>query len=198
MAFPWGGSLTYSQMAQKFGMYIVTIFAPICGVCFHMIVLLFLTCIPPSLLLSPPHHVILTMSLVPLLLLGWPSVIMSFILTPFILLWTKLIAFPVWLELFHKHDLLYTKKLIYKYKEKEDLVRKEIYTSLTNHASNPSGFICFADEAGGVWVESFWGIIQSMNLVVKEDAYVISPSFVSYLPGKEILYRYIWISVHFS
>ena len=115
---------------------------------------------------------------------GWPSVILSILLLPFILLWSRLIAFPVWLNYFFESKPMYfiENKLTYKH---EDLFRKEFYQSPERVTSGPiSGWNCHVDhfdEDDGKFFESFFGIINCLDIKVKEDRFIISPNSLSWL-----------------
>lgn len=124
MAWPWGGSKTHAELAQKF---------------------------------------------------GWPSIIITIILYPFLYLFSKLIAFPFWLEYIWPSKNWYGLKTQYHY-DKEDFIRKEIYTSLETHTTFPAGFIPFADVEGGKWIESFFGIIHAADLDTNDNRMIITPN----------------------
>lgn len=81
---------------------------------------------------------------------------------------------------------MYVMSARYKY-ENEDFVKDEFYCSLTAQGRFPNGFIAVADTEGGVWIESFWGIIHSLKLECTDSYWMVSPHFVSLLPGKCIL-----------
>ena len=88
MAFPYGGSLTHTQLAAKF---------------------------------------------------GWFSVIISILLLPFLLLWIKLLAFPVWISWIFPSGPFYMIKNILVFPGNEDVMRKKIYTAPTSICRTPPG-----------------------------------------------------------
>ena len=115
---------------------------------------------------------------------GWLSVIISFILYPALMIFSKLLAFPVWLDMIWKSKNFYILRTNYTYPE-DNFVAKEIYTSMKAHGTRgPNGFVCYADKEGGTWYESFWGIIHSLNMDVKDEVWYLYPSFVTIVPGK--------------
>ncbi len=132
------------------------------------------------------------------LFVGWPSIIISILLTPFALLWSKLIAFPVWLDLIYKHKPFYVLRSSYKYPNEEDFVRKNVYTGAVQHSLFPpmvdalNGFNFHADVEGGKWVESFYGFIHCLDMTTHDDRMVLETNFMTVFPGKyhpSILYH---------
>lgn len=134
MAFPWGGSMTHKELAEKF---------------------------------------------------GWPSVIISIILLPLLLLWSKLLAFPVWISMFVKSGPVYTTKALYNYPGKDDLVFDKVYTTSKPTTGIPTGWNSHMDIKGGKFFESFWGLIQVLDMEYISDPdnrrAVISPTFLTWL-----------------
>ncbi len=116
---------------------------------------------------------------------GWPSVILSILLLPFSLLWSRLIAFPVWLNYFFESKPVYFIENELRYDGHEDLFRKEFYQSPERVTSGPiSGWNCHVDnfdEDDGKFFESFFGIINCLDIKVKEDRFIISPNSLSWL-----------------
>ena len=115
MPFPWGGTLTYSQLAAKF---------------------------------------------------GWPCVVVSLILTPFLLLWSKLLAFPVWMAGPLKNGPFYTMKYNISYPEDENVFKKHIYDGPVKTSAKfcPAGWTSLMDYEGGKFFECFWGVLQVADI----------------------------------
>jgi len=120
---------------------------------------------------------------------GWPSIIFSILLTPFALLWSKLIAFPVWLDIIYKHKPFYVLKSIYKYPEEKNFVKKNVYSGAVQHSIFPpmldalNGFNCHADAEGGKWIESFFGFIHCMDMTTHDDRMIIEPNSMTVFPA---------------
>jgi len=120
---------------------------------------------------------------------GWPSIIISILLTPFALLWSKLIAFPVWLDLIYKHKPFYVLKSSYKYPNEEDFVRKNVYTGAVQHSIFPpmvdalNGFNFHADVEGGKWIESFYGFIHCLDMTTHDDRMVLETNSMTVFPA---------------
>jgi hypothetical protein len=62
---------------------------------------------------------------------GWPAVIISIVLLPFLLLSSKLLAFPVWLEVFFKNGPFYAIKNALVYPGNKDVMGQKVYTGPT-------------------------------------------------------------------
>ena len=110
---------------------------------------------------------------------GWPSVIISIILLPFLMLWSKLLAFPVWMPF--KNGPFYAIKNTLVYPGNEDVMRKKVYTGPTCTARFPTGWNCHFDVKGKKFYEAFWGIIQVLDLEANEDRMIVSPNFMTWL-----------------
>jgi hypothetical protein len=132
MAWPWGGSMTHAQLAEKF---------------------------------------------------TWPSVVVSLLLLPFLFIWRHVFAFPFFVGWWFPHGNINAVNTYYTYPSKEDFVRKEIYCGLTNNVSYPSGFCCHADVEGNKWFETFWGIMQVLDLDTTPDRMILSPNMLSIVPA---------------
>lgn len=130
MAFPWGGSMSHSQLAAKF---------------------------------------------------GWPSVIISMILFPFLIVWSKLLAFPIWIECFFKSGPFYAIRNVLNYPGNEDVMRQKVYEAPTSTARFPSGWNCHVDVEGGKFFEAFWGILQVLDVDITADRYIVSPNWKTWL-----------------
>jgi len=119
---------------------------------------------------------------------GWPSVIISIIILPVSLLWSKLLAFPVWL----KSKPKYTVENTLTYPKHDDLFAREFYFTEKSVVGFPSGWNCHIDEEGGKFFESFWGIIHCLDVVVKRNeddrisTMIITPNFLSWLTLDEV------------
>ena len=130
---------------------------------------------------------------------SWPTVIVSIVFLPFLLLWSKLLAFPQWLpESWRSRPLLTVRNtFLYNGNTKEgisaaevsDLFRNRVYSSETNVVStSPSGWNCHVDEEGGKFFESFWGIMHCLDIQCRDDGsdrkrnhWVITPNKWSWL-----------------
>lgn len=141
MAFPYGGSMTHAELAEKF---------------------------------------------------GWPSVILSILLLPFSLLWSRIIAFPVWLNYFFESKPKYTIENILTYPCKHnDLFRKKFYESPQKKTTGlVSGWNCHVDEEGGKFFESFFGIINCLDIEVNEERFVITPNSLSWLSLSKVFVEF--------
>lgn len=120
---------------------------------------------------------------------GWPSMIISIILIPITFLWSKLVAFPVWLNYDYKSKPKCMVYNTFRYSDPgdEDLFRKEFYFSETNLARSPSGWNCHVDKEGGFFFESFFGLINCLDIKFeREDYWVITPNFWSWLILSEV------------
>jgi len=120
---------------------------------------------------------------------GWPSVIISILLLPFCLLWSRLLAFPVWL----KSEPKYTVENIILYPNDEDLFRKDFYYSETSVTTFISGWNCHIDakEGGkGKFFESFWGIINCLDIDDKGDTMIITRNSMSWLSLNEVFVEF--------
>lgn len=147
MAFPWGGTLTHSQLAAKF---------------------------------------------------GWPCVIISMILTPFLLVWSKLLAFPKWMVGPLKNGPFYTMKYHIKYPENENIFRKTIYEGSTPTSSKwlPKGWTSIMDYEGGKFFESFWGLLQVADIEFNEERIIISSNFMTWLDVSNVFIEFPKDPVH--
>ena len=114
MAGPWGGSLSFSQLAEKF---------------------------------------------------GWFSIIFSLPLLPLIFLYRWILAFPPYLACI---AISARSRYIYRHPE-HDVVRRKIYLSRTNQLGCCPAFIMHADPDGGKWFESYWGIINVLDMEAKNS-----------------------------
>jgi hypothetical protein len=121
---------------------------------------------------------------------GWPTVVISIVLLPFLLLWSKLLAFPVWLEVFFKNGPLYAIKNTLVYPGNEDVMRQKVYTGPACIARFPTGWNCHADVKGKKFFEAFWGILQVLNLDTTEDKMVVSPNFFTWLLVTNVFLEY--------
>lgn len=141
MAFPWGGSLTYSQLAAKF---------------------------------------------------GWPSVIISFILTPFLLVWSKLLAFPKWMIGPLKNGPFYAMKYHITYPNNPGIFRKTIYDGATPTTSKwvPKGWTSLMDYEGGKFFESFWGLLQCADIDFNDRRIIISSNFMTWLDVSNVFIEF--------
>ena len=90
---------------------------------------------------------------------GWPSVIISIILLPFLMLWSKLLAFPVWMPF--KSGRYYLIKNTLAYPGNEDVMRQKVYTGPTGTARFPTGWNCHADVKGEKFFEHSGGLSKS-------------------------------------
>ena len=139
MAFPWGGSLTHTQLAAKF---------------------------------------------------GWHSVIISIILLPFLLLWSKLLAFPIWISWIFPSKPFYFIKNVLVYPGNEDVMRRKVYTGRTSAARIPAGWNCFADVEGNKFFEAFWGVLQVLDLDTTEERMIVTPNFLTWLLVSNVYLEY--------
>ena len=118
---------------------------------------------------------------------GWPSMILSILLLPITFVWSKLLAFPVWLD--YKYETK-PKCMVYntfRYEDHENLFKNEFYFSKTNVARCPSGWNCHVDKEGGIFFESFFGIINCLDIKFESDnVWVITPNFWSWLILSEV------------
>ena len=110
---------------------------------------------------------------------GWPSVIISIILLPFLMLWSKLLAFPVWMPF--KSGRYYLIKNTLVYPGNEEVMGQKVYTGPTGTARFPTGWNCHADEKGEKFFEAFWEIIQVLDLDANDDRMIVSPNFMTWL-----------------
>lgn len=147
MPFPWGGKVTYSQLAEKF---------------------------------------------------SWPTVIISIILTPLLLVWSKLLAYPIWLIGPFKNGPLYMMKYNFSYPDKENAFLSEAYDGFTPTTRRccPDGWTCLTDYEGGKFFEAFWGLIQVADMDVNDDRIIISPNWKSWAPVSNIFIERPTAPVH--
>jgi hypothetical protein len=140
MAWPWGGSMTHSQLAAKF---------------------------------------------------GWGVVISSIIVFPLTFLWSRLFAFPIWLDWlseflgeylgekpwcswFKVFKWLKSKPMyiigneLY-YENVDDLFGKRFYEVENAVHEYPTGWNCHVDSKGGKFFESFFGLINCLDCVARDD-----------------------------
>jgi hypothetical protein len=141
MAFPWGGSLTHSQLAAKF---------------------------------------------------GWPTIILSAILTPLLVIWSKLLAFPIWMAGPLKNGSFYTMKYKFSYPNNEDIFRKTVYDGSTRTSSKylPAGWTCLMDYEGGKMYESFWGLLQVLDIDFNDDRIIASSNFLTWVTVSNVFVEY--------
>lgn len=115
---------------------------------------------------------------------GWPSVCLSIILTPVLLLWTKLVAYPFWLMALVNHKPMYFQKITLFYPDFDNQWRERFYCSPTSPGRFPLGWNVYADVEGGKFFESFFGIIQVLDMdVANDDKFVLSSNFLSWFPA---------------
>uniref|UniRef100_A0A7S3V4G6 Uncharacterized protein n=1 Tax=Chaetoceros debilis TaxID=122233 RepID=A0A7S3V4G6_9STRA len=147
MPFPWGGSLTYSQLAAKF---------------------------------------------------GWPCVVVSLILTPFLLLWSKLLAFPVWMVGPLKNGPLYVIRYAISYPDNERVFMDTIYEGATPTSSwwLPKGWTSLTDYEGGLFYESFWGLLQCLDMDVNDERMLVSSNFFSWCVVSNVFIEYPKAPIH--
>jgi len=127
---------------------------------------------------------------------GWTSVIVSIILTPFLLLWSNLLAYPKWLmwligvdanECF-EDDSFFTGFRI-EYEGQTNAWCRELYTNDKNPGRSLVGWNVYADDDGGKFFESFFGIIQTLDLeeIETDDnrkIWILTPNEWSWFPAK--------------
>jgi len=121
---------------------------------------------------------------------GWPTVIISMILLPFLMLWSKLLAFPVWLEYFIPNGPFYAIKNVITYSGNEDVMRQKVYTGPTCAARSPTGWNCHCDVEGGKFFEAFWGILQVLDLDTTEERMIVTPNFLTWLLVTNVYLEY--------
>mmetsp|Transcript_20780 Transcript_20780/g.51532 ORF Transcript_20780/g.51532 Transcript_20780/m.51532 type:complete len:357 (-) Transcript_20780:288-1358(-) len=130
---------------------------------------------------------------------GWGSVIISTILFPLLFLWSRLLAFPIWLDwlgwylgeylgeklgyewlkgfkwLKSKPKFVTGNELYYRPKEghsdndNDDLFKKKFYEVAERVPEYPSGWNCHIDRDGGKFFESFFGLINCLDCEMKDD-----------------------------
>ena len=112
---------------------------------------------------------------------GWPSVIISIILIPLTWLFSRLLAFPV----FFCTKWKFTLENTIKYGEgHEDVFREKVYETPERVTRSPSGWDCHVDAEGGTFFEKFWGIINCLDIEVKDNRFIINPNSYSWLMAK--------------
>ena len=113
---------------------------------------------------------------------GWPSVIISIILIPLTWTFSRLLAFPV----FFCKKWKFTLENVITYGEgHEDVFREKVYQSPQSVTHGlVSGWDCHVDAEGGKFFEKFWGIINCLDIEVKENRFVITPNSFSWLMAK--------------
>ena len=142
---------------------------------------------------------------------GWPSVIISILTLPAFFLFSRLLAFPVFLcrkwkpvtlkdvityspQLDKRQDVhwKYFLKNRIRYVPREgseidnrDLFRNKVYFSLENELLKvPTGWNCYIDKEGGKFFESFWGIINCLDYVDEDPndvGFEVRPNHLSWL-----------------
>jgi len=110
---------------------------------------------------------------------GWPTVIISAILLPILMLWSKLLAFPIWIPF--KNGPFYMQKTTFFYSSNENVMMQKIYTGPSNLARFPAGWNCYADVEGKKFFEAFWGILQVLDLDATEDRFKLSSNWMTWL-----------------
>ena len=126
---------------------------------------------------------------------SWPSVIVSLLLTPFLLLWKHLFAYPFWLMALVPHGPYYLRKTIVSYPDKgdgkDDQYRERLYLSKTSEARLPiAGWNVLADVEGGKFFESFWGLIQCLDLEASDDKLIMSSNWLSWFPVDNVFIEF--------
>ena len=141
MAFPWGGSVTHKELADKF---------------------------------------------------GWFSVIISAILLPFLLVWSKLLAFPKWMVGPLKNGPFYTMKYNISYPENENAFKKHVYDGPVKTSRDwvPAGWTSLMDYEGGKFFECFWGLLQVADIDFNEDRIIISSNFLTWLDVSNVFIEF--------
>ncbi len=141
MPFPWGGSLTHQQLADKF---------------------------------------------------GWATVIFSALFLPLLLLWSKLLAFPVWMIGPLKNGPFYTMKYNISYPDNVHAFKKHIYDGPvpTSRSCCPAGWTCLTDYEGGKFYESFWGILQVLDIDFNDERVIFSSNFLTWLQVSNVFVEY--------
>lgn len=112
---------------------------------------------------------------------GWFSVIISIVFLPFLMLWSKLLAFPVWISWIFPSGPFYMIKNILVFPGNEDVMRKEVYSAPTSVSRTPPGWNCLTDVEGKKFYEAFWGIIQCLDLDTTEEKFVVTPNVFTWL-----------------
>jgi len=123
---------------------------------------------------------------------GWLSVIASLILYPVLLLWVHLIAYPFWLMALVPHGSMYFRKSVMSYPDKGDgkdnQWRERLYCSSTSPAKcSPAGWNVYADVEGGKFFESFFGLIQVLDMKANDEKFIMSANFLSWFPVKVLI-----------
>ena len=116
---------------------------------------------------------------------GWPTVIVSMILFPFLVVWRHLIAFPTWLEYIFPNGAIQGLSIEYNYPNNPHLVKQKLYED-RNPApgiSLPAGWNFLLDVDSGIWFESFWGIltVQDTEFLPGGSGYVIKSNWKSWM-----------------
>lgn len=129
---------------------------------------------------------------------GWPSVIISAILLPVLLLWSKLLAFPVWIDCIFKNGPFYTMKYNISYPDNEDVYRRTIYEGPTPTTNKwlPSGWTGHLDYEGGKFFEAFWGIMQVADIDFNADRIIISSNSLTWLNVSNVFIEFPKAPVH--
>lgn len=124
---------------------------------------------------------------------GWPSMIISILLLPITFIWSKLLAFPVWLNYEFTTE---PKCMVYNtfrydnpsYSDtNKDLFKNEFYFAPKSVGRWPGGWNCHVDREGGKFFESFFGLINCLDIDFQSENYwVIKPNFWSWLIVSEV------------
>jgi len=124
---------------------------------------------------------------------GWPSMIISILLLPITFLWSKLLAFPVWLNYEHATKPKCMVYNTFRYDNpsyadtNQNLFKNEFYFSPKTVGRWPGGWNCHVDRVGGKFFESFFGLINCLDIDFQSDDYwVIKPNFWSWLIVSEV------------
>lgn len=122
---------------------------------------------------------------------GWGSVISSIIVFPLTFLWSRLFAFPIWLDWLGeflgeylgekpgcswfkvfkwlKSKPKYTVGNELYYENVDDLFGRRFYEVEDAVPEYPTGWNCHVDSKGGKFFESFFGLINCLDCVARDD-----------------------------
>jgi len=119
---------------------------------------------------------------------SWPTVVISIILTPLLLILSKLLAYPVWMIGPLKNGPLYLMKYRFSYPDKENAFLSLAYDGATPTTRKycPAGWTCLTDYEGGKIFEAFWGLIQVADMDVTDERIIVSPNWLSWSPVSNI------------
>uniref|UniRef100_A0A7S1ZBS3 Uncharacterized protein n=1 Tax=Trieres chinensis TaxID=1514140 RepID=A0A7S1ZBS3_TRICV len=123
---------------------------------------------------------------------GWPCVIISVILTPVLILWSKLLAFPIWMVGPLKNGPFYAMRYHFEYPQNPEVFRKAVYEGKTSTTLKwlPSGWNSLIDYEGGLFFESFWGLLQCLDLDANEERVIVSSNWMTWVVVSNVFIEY--------